>query len=415
MSKKAQQGSIVLAFLFILILTSIGAAILLRANVDNQLTYREAKSVKAFWLAEAGIQRGVWEYKTNSCQGLVDTNGSACTSCSSCGGGNKTLAVSMSNNAGDYDITINAANSLLTAVGSYPSRTHAKKIQRSVKYTIGQINPFAYAMFSKGNIVISNNATVDSYDSNVGSYGGANIKTNGDVGTNGGTIDVLTVGNNAVIMGDASTGAGGTIDVGNGGMISGTQTHSNNISLPSVTVPATLTSLISNGTLSVGNKGTTTLTAGNYKYSNINLANNSTLNVTGNVSLYLTGASSLSTGNGVTINVNSGATLKVYVDGVLNVGNNAVINNVSHVPSNLQIYSTYTGSDGVTLSNNGDMYGAIYSPNTKVTINNNGSYYGSAIGSILSLANNGEVHYDEQLNNLANPYASTVFSNWQEI
>lgn len=411
-----ERGSIIFAFLLALVITVLGVAILTRAFVDNTLTYRATNSSKAFWVAEAGIQRAVWEYKSNSCRGLFSSAGTACTSCSNCGTGNKILAASLSNSAGDYDITLNAANTLVTAVGSYPSRTHVKKLQRTVRYVIGLVNPFSYAMFSSGNIVINNNATVDSYDSNVGLYGSSgNVKSNGDVGTNGGTIDVLTVGNNATIMGDASTGPGGTIDVGNGGSITGTQTHSNNISLPAVTVPSTLTSLSSGGTLSVANNNTSTLTAGNYKFSNIDMRNNAVLNITGSVNLYLTGANALSTMNGVSINITAGATLKVYVDGVLDVKNNATLNNVSKLPSSLQIYSTYTGSNGVILGNNGDMYGAIYAPNTGLTVNNNGSYYGSVVGGVVTLANNGEVHYDEQLANLNNPYASTVFSSWQEL
>ena len=410
-----KKGSLAYTLLLILVLTALSAAILLRSVNENTIASRVANSSAALWAAEAGVQKAFWEYTYNNCVGMVQQGtATACVSCSSCGGGNKTLAATLSG-YGDYDVVLNNANSQIQSVGSVPSRSSTKKVVRNIQTALSKPSIFSYGIFAKGQVTIANNALVDSYNSTNGLYGGANILHNGNVGSNGTTAGIVNVNNNGTVYGNVSTGAGGTVTQGNGSIVSGTITNDNSIELPSVVVPSTLTGLSSGGTYSVGNNATQTLNAGDYKYTNVSLSNNSTLNVNGTVRLYLTGASAFTTQNNVIINVNSGANLTIYTDGVTTFNNNITINNVAKDASKFLIYSTYSSNtNGVTLNNNSASYVGVYAPNTKIDISNNAGLFGAVVGKAVNLNNNGEVHYDEALASMANPYEDAIINNWQE-
>jgi hypothetical protein len=130
--------------------------------------------------------------------------------------------------------------------------------------------------------------------------------------------------------------------------------------------------------------------------------------------LYLSDTTtSFTTGNNITLNVPSGSSLTIYGKGAMTFDNNAVINNNAADPSKFLVYSTST--QPVTIENNGAFYGAIYAPSAAVEISNNAGFYGAVVGNTIDQLNNGGIHYDENLLNLANPFGGTVLSNWQEI
>lgn len=408
-----RHGSIVFSLLLVLVLTTLGAGILVRSVNETKMAQRSANSTQALWLGEAGVQKTVWEINNNNCTGFIqEGTQAACTSCTC--SGTKTMAGTISG-AGDYDVTLNSDNSVATSLGSVPDRSSSSAVQRTVQANLGKESPFSYAAFAKGQVTLANNTFIDSYNSNNGEYSVSNSNTNGDVGSNGTTAGIISIGTNITVGGDVSTGSGGTVTVGNNSEITGSTTHSNNVSLPDVTVPSTLTNLSSSGTLSIGNDGSQDLSAGDYKYASINMGNNAALTVTGNVRLYLTGPTGLTTGNNVLLTISSGASLQVYVDGVLTIPNNATLNSVGDVPKNLQIYSTYTGSNGISLNNNGVLAAAVYAPNTDVVIGNNNDLYGSIIGETVSVNNNSAIHYDESLANLASDVGTNGVTLWQEI
>ncbi len=407
-----KHGSLAVGLLLLLVFTALAAGVLLRGVNENILANRFANSTQAFWAAEAGVQKTIWEINHNNCVDFVQQGTStACTSCTSCGAGNKTMAVSISGSC-DYDVVMNNGNTTATSTGACPNRSSSSVIKRNVQATIGQKSPFQYAAFSQGAVTLNNNTFIDSYNSNNGAYGGANTATNGSVGSNGTTAGIISIGNNISLGGSVSTGAGGTVTVGNNSIITGTTTHTNDVSLPAVTVPSALTGLPNGGT----QNGSATLTAGDYKYTSISMGNNTTLNITGgNVRLYLTGASAFSAGNNVSITVASGAMLQVFVDGTLSIGNNVTLSSSGNVPKNIQIYSTYSGANGVTVNNNGVLAAAIYAPGTDVSIGNNDALFGSVIGKTVAVNNNAAIHYDESLGNLITTVGSTGITVWQEI
>jgi Tfp pilus assembly protein PilX len=411
--------AILFTLFFIIVLSGLGASFVLRSITETRVARKHELSTQAFWLADAGLNRGVWNIINSSCTGFVQCGTStACTSCTGCGSGDKCMAGSLS--TGDYDATLNAANTLLTSVGSYPSRTASGRVTRTVQISVAGSYIFGHAAFAEDTLSIANNALIDSWNSSQGTYAETHAN-NGDVGTNGTTTGNVNLGENADVRGDVST-YGGTVTVDNNASVSGTVSQAtgqlNTLSV--VSPPSALSSLATNpdstatsATKSVGNNGSATLTAGDWKFAAVTLANNATLNIDGDVNLYLTGSSALTTNNNVIINVSAGSSLTLYTAGAITLGNNSSINNVSKTPSNLQIYSGYTGTTGITLSNNGSIYGAIHAPLTGVSITNNMDIYGAVVGKTIALDQNANIHYDEALQSIQGSGNFTT-SNWQE-
>jgi len=407
--------ALIITYMVVAVLTILSAAFLARAISEKDSARRNAYSTHALWLAEAGIQKAIWELNSNNCADFKQCIlQSVCSSCSACSSVSKCLTGTLT--YGDFSAQVDSLNTTITSTGYYPSSSDSNLMQRTVTVYLASDSPFNYGVFAKGSIGLSENVTIDSYDSSKGNYGGSNVKSNGDLGTNSTSDEAIELSNNVTVKGDVSTGSGGTVDSGENVTVTGSTTHDNNIDVPSVSVPSSLSSLTSGGALSVAKKDTTTLSAGSYKYTSITLGEKSTLSITGAVNLYLTSTSSAltSTNNG-TISIASGASLTVYVNGVVAFDNNVTINNSSKTPSNFVLYSTYSGSNGVTVENNGGMYGVVYAPDTDVSISNNGIVYGAVIGKTIEASNNAYVHYDEKVTALASSSSSSyTMSNWQE-
>jgi hypothetical protein len=347
----------------------------------------------------------------NNCTACVRCDNTAVT-CGDCACGGAAKCFSGTLGSGDYDVTINATR--ISAVGSYPSRTAAGKKIRTLTMDVSTGSSFEYAVFARERVILLNNARIDSYDSALGAYGGTNVNSNANVGTNGNGSGEISLGNNAMIRGNAGTGPGGTVALSNNAAILGSVTHSINRPVPQVQVPASLTSLSSSGAMTVS--GTATISGGNYKYSSITMGNNGTLNITGTVNLYLTStATAISFANNCNVVIAPGAQFNLYVNGVVNVRNNSSINTQSHDPANFQLYSTYEGANGICISNNGNFYGAVYAPDTDIVLANNVDCFGSFVGQSVDLSNNADIHYDERLCYVPGMSTGYDISNWQDL
>ncbi len=395
--------ALIIAYMVIVVLTSLSMAYLVSGVSENVMANKLSKSTQALWLADSGVQQALWELNTNNCAGCSNCSGNRCIT--------GTLASS-----GDYDVTIAATT--ITSIGSVPSRSATNLITRTVQVNIASSSAFGFAAFARSKIILLNNATTDSYDSALGLYGGSNVGQDGDVGTDSSAANDVSLGNNAIVKGDASTGPGGTVQLNSNSTVTGSITHTNNVNLPSVTIPSNLSSLNNLGTINVGNNGSQSLSSGSYQYSSISMANNATLTINGNVNLYLSSAlSAISMGDNCNIVVPSGAKLTVYVNGKVAIANNSSLNNVSKIPADFQLYSTYSGLNGVQISNNGNFYGAVYAPDTDIILANNVDCFGSFVGKTLDLSNNGDIHYDEALKQVTNPLFTSAYtaSKWQEV
>ena len=114
-------------------------------------------------------------------------------------------------------------------------------------------------------------------------------------------------------------------------------------------------------------QNTATLVGGNYCLHSITLSGGSTLTVSGPVKINLTGAFTAS-------------------------GNSVV--NPTLIPRNLQVATSFTGNNGVTMSGNATGYFTVYAPGTSVTLSGNAELFGAAVGKTFTGSGKQQMHYD---------------------
>jgi hypothetical protein len=398
--------ALLFCYIVMVVLATLGAAFLSNSLSEKNFTLRFVHSTRAFWLAEAGIHKGLWALNNNDWTGWnVDP-----------GTGDRTTQESLgvAGASGEYIVTIDSGKNNMWAWGFFPSIA-AVNLPRTITVTLAHPSNFTYATFGQDFVNISGNGKTDSYNSdlNDGEYGGANISSNGDVGTNGIAAGAITLTGNAYVDGDVSTGSGGTIRKTGNGDFSGEESHESEVVLDPVEVPGDLTSLTNGGNINIVGNNSQVWGEGKYKFSSLSLSGNSKLTLNGNVKIYLTStASGLSiTGNGQVI-VNG--TVKIYTDGNVNISGNGVANNSYHkLPTNFKLYGTSTASD-VQISGNGALRGTVYAPEASIRVTGNGDIFGYLIGKSFTDTGNGTIHYDEALAAEGGPATYSITS-WREL
>ena len=291
--------------------------------------------------------------------------------------------------AGGYDIQVDTPSQAnpkirrIIATGYTPNNA-----ANSYAYVRRQVTTFVdftgtgsgtYAVFSNTSIQMSGNVILDSYDSRLGSYESQAPRSNGDLGTNTAGAGMVMMSGNVRVKGDAIVGPGGNpsqvITTSGHVVIEGSRTAASALrALDPVQLPSGCTN---QGSLSLSGNTTLTLTGGTYCYSSVNIAGNGRLIFTGPASFYVTGNFTL--------------------------GGNGFISS-NDLPANLKLF--VQGTRTVAINGNGNIYGVVYAPQSGVNISGNGWIYGSATGNTLQQSGNGQVHYDEALNQGGDPNLS---------
>jgi len=124
------------------------------------------------------------------------------------------------------------------------------------------------------------------------------------------------------------------------------------------------------GDLTVNGNGTATLANGTYCFHNVSVSGGATLRVNGPVTINVTGTFTTS-------------------------GNS--LQNSTLVPANLQVVSSYTGNNGVSVSGGSSTYLTIYAPGTSVSVSGDAPLFGSLVGKTLTVTGNSMLHYDVAL------------------
>ncbi len=111
--------------------------------------------------------------------------------------------------------------------------------------------------------------------------------------------------------------------------------------------------------------------------------------------------------------------VKIYVTGSISISGNGV-STAGNLPPNLLIYGTRdptstnpacVGSNcctSVSISGNGNFYGAVYAPAATISQSGNGAVYGSLTGNTINISGNGGFHYDEALGHLGEITTTTT-------
>ena len=393
---------LILVFMVMVTLTVVVAVFLEMVSIRTKNAGYEISDAKAFWIAEAGVQKAVYNFKAT-----IGYSANPQSFTESFGGGTYKvlLVLPAPDPKGGYDFT---------STGTFGG------MKREISCNItGGSSVFNYAGFGNSSVTMSNSASTDSYNSSSGRYNvNGNIGHNGSVG---GNADI-SMSNSAYIDGNASTGSSGSFSDPKHKYVYGTVTNANSVSLPPITVPSTLTGLASGVAINLSNSATMTLNSStsNYKYSTINLSNSATLTINANtapVNIYVTGTpSSINISNSAQIIIPATNIYPVtfYTDGGTTISNGSMVNN-SYIPANLILYDT--GTYGISISNSGDFYGAIYAPSAGVSMSNSATIYGSVIAGSLTMSNSADIHYDTALTNVTMSGGTSGYSvkKWHEV
>ena len=217
---KNNQGSIIVMCLVIttavLILLGVflGSVVAERRNVER--SFRRAQAIH---VAEAGVERGIWEIT----QATSPFTGWTVV------GSIKTITLGSANfdNVGECTVMVSGPlNYVISATGYAPSISSSHRADRAVRVTLASVSdsPFKYALFAdEGPLKMLGWSSTDSYDSRDGPHGGGNKGYEGNIGTNSTVDDSIIIKPGAMVEGNVIVGPGGdpTDVIFNQGTISG--------------------------------------------------------------------------------------------------------------------------------------------------------------------------------------------------
>ncbi|MCY2926055.1 MAG: hypothetical protein NT031_11555 [Planctomycetota bacterium] len=249
-------------------------------------------------------------------------------------------------------------------------------------------------------VLIGGGSRVDSYDSTLGAYGGANIGSLATVATNSTASGAVAISGGSVLQGSAVVGVGGNpssvVSVSGGGSMTGTKTAmSQAMTMPTVTSPSGLGSSTGNVTYGYG----TAIIASSMHVTNFTMNGGGKVQISGNVTILADGP--VSVGNGTTLEILPGGSLKFYFNSTLTL-DGGMANKVNGANlSRMQFLNLGTGA--VTLGGGGALTGAILSPNGTVTMNGGSQMYGAVVAKSLSITNGAAFHEDKRMTTGTDP------------
>ena len=97
----------------------------------------------------------------------------------------------------------------------------------------------------------------------------------------------------------------------------------------------------------------------------------------------------------------------VRVNGVIDAGGGSFAN-LTSIPTNLRIESSYTGNQGVALGGGNNAFFTLYAPGTDVQLKGGGTIFGAVVGKTLSTSGVTALHYD----NAPTRAGWTIWSIW---
>ena len=411
-----EQGSILVITILLSFLTLLLATPLLtKISGQYRITNKTFRQITAFNLAEAGVERAIWELNHGT---IIDWEGDA---------ESRTLMISSfqaddGTEVGDISITVlnlQGENPVIESTGRV-SHIGSNDIEKSIRVVLEEIEKdslFDYGIFGKLGLEMSGNALIDSYDSREGVYGGENVRDEGQIGTNATHYSAIFLRNNVEVNADALVGPGAlpvdVIVMQNSATITGEQTALNEEKIfPSVVPPSNLPLrgdyiLEPNNTATISESGI---------YSSFIFQNNSKISITSDCTLYVMGEFTML--SNTQLEIAEGVTLALYLGGTFYQSSNSQINNLSQDPTKVQIYGTETFNSVMTWESNSSFYGAIYVPDYTVLYNSNAEFYGSIIANYVEIDSNAGLHYDMALINLGSIYTTVTstykIKSWQE-
>jgi hypothetical protein len=410
---------------------SVGLASYLKLAVNQQRSVaRSAAWNETIPVLEAGIEEALAQISSGTDAASMINNGWSIS------GTNYVRERTLDGNRYVARISVGVPPVIISSGFVNVPGTTSTVVTRTVQVGTRSSSLFMKGMVAKGQIDLrGNNIRTDSFDSSSTSYSTGGIydsskaKSNGDVATNSGLVNSLSVGN-ANILGKVSTGPGGSVRIGpkgavgdaawhaggNSGIQPGYSSDDMNVSFPDVVAPYTVGLPPVGGTLG-GTNYAYILTTGDYSVSSLSLSgsSNNKILVTGDARLYVSGNISLSGQSGIIID--STGSLKLYAAGAsTSIGGNGVANG-SGLAQDFQ-YFGLPSNMSLSFNGNAAYNGTIYAPHADLSLGgggkNNYDFVGASISKSVSMNGHFNFHYDEALANMS-AGGKYVITAWNEL
>lgn len=237
---------------------------------------------------------------------------------------------------------------------------------------------FDRALFGIEGLELGGTVLVDSYDPQLGAYGGTNTGSDGSVGSNA----IVSASGNVTVDGDLVYGPSGSFVNSGNASVTGTIAQ---LPAPRYFPPIPNFSV---GTTTLDPKnGTMTIDPGSY--GNVKIGPNGVLAL--NPGVYYFDSITQSATGSLQINSSLGDTI-IFVKSGLDLSGQGVVN-LSGDPGTLTIY--YSGTNDMKISGGSSAFIEVYAPNAHLQLVGNTDFYGSFIGKTVSIQGTPEVHFNE--------------------
>jgi hypothetical protein len=385
--RPTQRGSVfLLAIVILVVILTLGASLIERAQTAVYRASVENRSVRAFHLAEAGVHKAIWEL--NQPNGWLTYAGES--------------AVQLPGGFVDVSITplpadrgVYTTHATIIATGYLPAAGGGMRYPSTIRaITYKEPRYFDYAVFGQDQVTIGNGTvalSADSYDSDDGDYDPGTATDDADVGTNSTAVDAVWVRPLGSVNGDIFVGADAAspdLCVNNMGTITGDILALDDpLVLPSVNIPSGLIEL---GDVWLDAEQELVLNEGMYHLTDLDLFGSARIVCNGKVVLFVDESTDAATPD-------------------IRIGGNGIVN-TSQIPANCVLYCSHDVVS-VEISGNAAFYGGIYAPNADIALNA-GDVFGALIGRTVTLNGaNSAVHYDTALRDNISPYA--LMRSWE--
>jgi len=455
-----ERGMIlVVAMIVVIVMLIMATPFLFKLGAQNRITEKSFRSLAAFDLAEAGVDRALWEmnqpFAVEAGILAIDENGNGTIVPTDEVVGDRTGTIRGTITT-NYGVEPNIRT--LASTGGIP-HIAGQPVTRTVRVNAEMYfkSIWDYGIFADEGIYTKTNFRTYSYNSNYGAYGatkpsgGLNKGMQGHAGTNanGDQSIEIQLGSSSYAHGNLASGVGTEptdirdviyADQSDTSLfpddIDGTRGTRKILSAPFEMPPVDLWSLpprdmfsttidfhswftqqppiespLPSGIIATGyNKGnlsasTTVLTpADSGVYTNFTIPKNKTITVQGNVAIYVTGldgATADFSGKNANINIAANSSLTLILGKTTaSVVNNVAINNTGTAPDCL-ILGTEQFTGDFSVRNNAYLNAAIYMPQANFLVDQaNFILRGAVVCDYIDVRNNLEFYYDEALKDL---------------
>jgi hypothetical protein len=384
--RRQRKGIVLITVVVVIVIIGLMAAASVQTStiaMKSGVSFRQ--SMLALYSAEAGMRNVTGNWPTANVNALN-------------AGDSLDLGWTTLPNRASYRVVITRVDNgglktwLMVAQGRGTSQIFG---QRTIVRMVGNAPLFQWGVFSNSNISLSGNAGSDSYNSANGPYNAATADSMGSIASNGN----ISASGNTKIKGSAS--AAGTVTAGSyyTGVVTAHAVPLPTLAAQSCPASYTPAANISGGTY---NAATGALSG----------SGNDVITISGTTAASL---SSISLSGNAKLTVNTGGGhVDVYVSGGASISGNGA-GNTTGKPTDLNFSACGAGNAAWSFTGNATSTYTVYAPTRAVSVSGNGDLYGAVVASTFSNSGNGQIHYDKSLKTSGGNQLFVLAGSWTEL